>query len=474
VQTRRDQLQAYRFQNRRALASLVTGEPNVVEPPMRRLTVLTMSGIMIAILIAVGFALVGVFKPAPGDSWKDAGTVIVEEGTGARYVILDGALHPVLNYTSAVLAAQNKQDPNVVTVSSSDLAHTKRGATIGIAGLPDSLPSANDLDGYPWTVCSNEQANGSESPVARVSLDIGDTASTTALGNHAVLVADTKAPRTQYLLVGGTRYAIGSNAVETALNLTGRPVLDVGTAFLQAVPAGPDLRTPALPDAGARSQQVQLKGAPATIGQIVHTTDTDQYFIVLDDGVEPVTNPLWLELLRSLRGGSGDPLPEVSASFADVSAQPQSPDSYGRLRTQLAELPGDLPTFSDAAVRNHGVCAVYRSAASNPTLAVPPAAKLPSFHAPGVIESNGAAQGRADVVTVSPGRAAVVRTAGNAHATVFLVAAPGKRFPFPSGDTLGLLGYGKVTPLAVSPRLLMLISQGPTLDSTAARTPTSG
>ncbi len=473
MQTRRDQLQAYRFQNRRALASLVTGEPNVVEPPMRRLTVLTISGIMIAILIAVGFALVGVFKPAPGDSWKDAGTVIVEENTGARYVMLDGALHPVLNYTSAVLAAANKQNPNVVTVSQSDLDHTKRGATIGIAGLPDSLPNADELDGYPWTVCSTEQGNGSESPTARVSLDIGTTASSSALGNHAVLVADTKAPRTQYLLVGGTRYAIGSTAVETALNLTGRPVLDVGTAFLQAMPAGADLRTPTLPDVGSKSHQVELKGAAATIGQIVHTTDTDQYFIVLDDGVEPVTNPLWLELLRSLRGQSGDPVPEVSASFADVSAQPQSPDSYGRLRTQLADLPGALPTFSDAAARNNGVCAVYRSATGTPTLAVPPATTLPSFHAPGVRESDGAAQGRADVVTVSPGRAALVR-AGNAHATVFLVAAPGRRFPFPSADTISLLGYGKVSPLAVAPRLLMLVAQGPTLDTTAARTPTSG
>ncbi|HEU5266009.1 MAG TPA: type VII secretion protein EccB [Jatrophihabitans sp.] len=473
MQTRRDQLQAYRFQNRRALASLVTGEPNVVEPPMRRLTVLTMSGIMIAILIAVGFALVGVFKPAPGDSWKDPGTVIIEEETGARYVILDGALHPVVNFTSAVLAAANKQNPNVVTVSRSDLRHTKRGATIGIARLPDSLPNASNLDGYPWTVCSTQQANGSESPQAKVSLDIGSTGSATALGNHAVVVADTKPPRTQYLLVGGTRYAIASPAVETALNLTGRPVLEVGTSFLQALPAGSDLRTPTLPDVGAKSHQVQISGQPATIGQIVHTTDTDQYFIVLDDGVEPITNPLWLQLLRSLRGAAGTPVPEVRATFAEVSAQPQSPASWGRLRQQLADLPGELPAFSDDAAQHHGVCAIYRSAGGVPALALPPTANLPSFHAPGVTESAEAAQGQADVVAVSPGRAAVV-TAGNAHATVFLVAAPGKRFPFPSRDTLGLLGYGEVSPLKIPPRLLMLIPQGPALDTAAARTPTSG
>ncbi|MDT4984661.1 MAG: hypothetical protein QOF95_2151 [Pseudonocardiales bacterium] len=64
VQSRRDQLQAYRFVNRRALAALVSGEPDVIDPPMRRLTITTISGIMIAILIAVGFALLGVIKPS--------------------------------------------------------------------------------------------------------------------------------------------------------------------------------------------------------------------------------------------------------------------------------------------------------------------------------------------------------------------------------------------------------------------------
>ncbi|HEU5266892.1 MAG TPA: type VII secretion protein EccB, partial [Jatrophihabitans sp.] len=126
MQTRRDQLQAYRFQNRRALAALVAGEPNVVEPPMRRLTVLTISGIMIAILIAVGFALVGVFKPDPGDKWKAQGAVVVEQDTGARYVMLDGLLHPVLNYTSAVLAAANKDKPQIVTVGQGDIRNAPR------------------------------------------------------------------------------------------------------------------------------------------------------------------------------------------------------------------------------------------------------------------------------------------------------------------------------------------------------------
>jgi hypothetical protein len=91
MQTRRDQLHAYRFLTRRALAALVTGDPNAVEPPMRRLTVTTVSGLMIAVLVAAGFALFGVLKPSAGKSWQAQGTIIVERETGARYVYLHDA-----------------------------------------------------------------------------------------------------------------------------------------------------------------------------------------------------------------------------------------------------------------------------------------------------------------------------------------------------------------------------------------------
>jgi type VII secretion protein EccB len=473
VQTRRDQLQAYRFQNRRALAALVAGEPNVVEPPMRRLTVLTVSGIMIAILIAVGFALLGVFKPTAGDKWKDQGVVVVEEETGARYVMLDGRLHPALNFTSAVLAAANKSAPNVVSVERDEIQGAKRGSTIGIAGLPDSLPPASKLAAFPWTLCSIQQGNSTDSPIAKVGLDVGDTAGTQRLGKAAVLVADTQSSHTPYALVGGRRYKITSDAVATALNLTGRPALDVGTSYLQGLPAGPDLRTPSIPDVGTPSHQVQLQGRAGIVGQLVHTSDTEQDFLVLDDGVQPVPESLWVQLLRSERDASGAPIPSATASFAAVSGQPQKPASWAAVRSQLAGVPESTPTFSDAPSQNHGVCAVFSSATAMPALALPAAASLPSFHASGVTETAVSRAGQADVVTVSPGRAAVV-TASNGSTTISLVAAPGKRFPCPSKDTLNLLGYSGVKPVTVPVQLLKLIPPGSALDTTAARTPTSG
>ena len=175
MQTRRDQLQAYRFLTRRALAALVTGEPNTVEPPMRRLTLTTVSGIMIAAVVAAGFAFVGLVHPSVGDKWRKQGAIIVERETGARYVLLKNVLHPVLNYSSAVLAVSGSGGANadVVLVDRAELNGTTRGPAIGIAGIPDSLPSAANLVSSPWTACSRQQADAQGSITARVSLYAG-------------------------------------------------------------------------------------------------------------------------------------------------------------------------------------------------------------------------------------------------------------------------------------------------------------
>src|SRR4051794_24741529 len=282
VQTRRDQLHAYRFQNRRALAALVTGEPNVLEPPMRRLTVVTISGIMIAILIACGFALVGVFRPTTGSEWKKAGAIIVERETGARYVLVDGVLHPVLNYSSAVLAVGTKQSPHVVLVDRSDLRSAERGPTIGIDGIPDSLPSAGSLVGAPWTVCSRQHAGQADALTAGVSVLVGsDAASRPVPAGTGVLVRAATGDA-RYLLINGQRLELGSDSVVTSLGLPTNDYLTVGTAFLDGVPVGPRLQAPTVPNTGDPGPRVG--GQPTVVGQLLYTTDTRHYYLTLADG----------------------------------------------------------------------------------------------------------------------------------------------------------------------------------------------
>ena len=163
MQTRRDQLQAYRFQNRRALAALVTGEPNVVEPPMRRLTVDDdlrhhdrdpgRRRLRAARLDQAR---------APATAGRQAGAVIVERETGATYVMLgDGMLHPVLNYASAVLAVGPAA--RQAHIGHSSTAPTSTDAPRGVddrhpPACPTRCPAKSELVTSPWTVCSRLKA----------------------------------------------------------------------------------------------------------------------------------------------------------------------------------------------------------------------------------------------------------------------------------------------------------------------------
>jgi type VII secretion protein EccB len=470
VQTRRDQLHAYRFQNRRALAALVTGEPNVLEPPMRRLTVITVSGIMIAILVAAGFALVGVFKPTTGDKWKDAGAIIVERETGARYVYLQDVLHPVLNYSSAVLAVGTKQDPHVVLVDRSDLKSARRGPTIGIDGIPDSLPSASSLVSSPWSVCSREQPGQATKLEAQVSVLAGDDAGSHAVpAGTGVLVHDVTT-NARYLLVRGQRLLMSTDAVARSLGLISTSDVPVGTAFLDGVPAGPPLRAPDVPQAGATAAPVG--GHPTVVGQLLHTSDTDQYFLRLADGVSEL-DPLQTALLRTLPlGVNGEPTETVETTASAVLSVPPSQRDWPTVAAQLKGLPNQIPTVSGAPSQNGGICAVYRGSSVEPGFATPPS-KLPAYSPNGVAESEGSRRGVADEVLLSPGRAAVVKSR-DGSTTVFVIADPGRRFAVSSDDVLKGFGYADVKPTLLPVEILPLIPIGPALDTSAALRPVSG
>jgi type VII secretion protein EccB len=471
VQTRRDQLQAYRFLNRRALAALVTGEPDVVEPPMRRLTVTTVSGIMIAILIAVGFALFGVLKPTPGDKWKEAGAIIVERETGARYVLIDNVLHPALNYSSAVLAVGTNQSAHVVLVDRSDLKGARRGATVGIDGIPDSLPSAKSLVKSPWTVCSRLQGGLADQLTARVSVLVGDDArSRPVAANRAVLVRAVTGGGS-YLLWHGQRLAVDSPSVATSLGLQNAASVSVGTAFLDAIPPGPVLRAPDVPKVKSAAPIVVGNGHPL-VGQLLHVTDNDQSFLVLADGVAALDD-VQTALLRTLPIGPGNrPLAPVDTTENVALGLPQSRADWNTVAAQLTGLPSTTPALVETAAQNGGVCAVYRNGARQPAFAVPPS-QLPTVAASTITESVQSRQGVADRVVLGPGSAAVARVRDGSP-TVFVIAEPGKKFAVTSPDVLSGFGYGAVKPVSLPVQLLPLIPTGPALDPTAARRPVTG
>jgi type VII secretion protein EccB len=462
VQSRRDQLQAYKFLTRRALAALVTGEPDTPEPPMRRLSVMTVGGIMVAILVAAGFALFGLIRP--GTSTKiEAGTIYIERDTGAQFVLLDdGRLHPTLNYTSAVLAVGQHGKVAVKTVSSGALSRKPHGATIGISAVPQSLPrSTGQLVRTPWTVCSQVLEEGAGDNQARVAVAVGGTAGASPLAPDAAVVVSTPAGSQPYLLWHGQRLEISSADIATALGVQTSNSLVVGSSLLNALPEGPPLATPSVPGTGRPGPTVG--NAPTLVGQLVEVTDDHSFQVVLSDGLAKVTT-VEADLLRTLRVGGHlrDPVPASLASVlqARKSASPEA------VLQQFDGLPSQMPATPDTPAQAGGVCAMFEGNGA-PRLAVPPGTA--SVDSGRIGESAQSRQGVADTVDVPAEKAAVV-IADNGAAARFVIAQPGRKFAA-SADALANLGYGSIEPVRLPSQLLLLVPRGPALDANAARRP---
>jgi type VII secretion protein EccB len=460
VQSRRDQLQAYKFLVRRALAALVTGEPDVPEAPMRRLTLTTVTGVMVAVLVAAGFAVFGLIRP--GNNTKiEGGTVYIERGTGANFVLLgDDMLHPTVNFPSAALAAGGKQGKvSTKTVSAGALAHKQHGPTIGIQGLPQSLARGTGrLVRTPWTVCSQVREQGASNNQATVTVTIGGTAGAIPLPPDNGIVVATPGSAQLYLLWQGKRLRIASADIPTALNLQAGNPLIVGSSLLNALPQGPSLATPTVPDAGQPGPSIG--GASTLVGQLIEITDDHSFQVVLRDGLTKVT-PVEADLLRTLPVG-GQPRNPVPVRLRDVLSVQKSANPAAVLQ-QFDGLPSNVPTIPDSPAQAGGACVVYQENA-------PLSLSVPQGTAPTnggqVGESAQSQQGVADSVGIPAEKAAVVAP-DNGAAARFVLAAPGKKFAA-SAEALGSLGYGSVTPVTIPSQLLLLVPSGPALDPEAA------
>ncbi|MFD0823356.1 type VII secretion protein EccB, partial [Micromonospora zhanjiangensis] len=151
--SRQDQLHSYQFTVQRVVAALVLRETDPPHSPLRRAAGTALAGVLIAAIGIGAAAVYGVLTGTGGTDWRDPRSVIVEKESGARYVYRDDTLHLVLNYASARLII-GTPDPKTVLVSRRSIDGVPRGAPLGIADAPDSLPDPGRLTSTPWTVCS--------------------------------------------------------------------------------------------------------------------------------------------------------------------------------------------------------------------------------------------------------------------------------------------------------------------------------
>lgn len=192
-----------------------------------------------AALVCLVVALFGFVVPGGNTKWEKSGTLVLVEDTGARYLSLDGVLHPVHNLTSARLLAGDNL--TVSSMKSESLREAPRGPAVGVVGAPDSLPAPENLDGEVWSACAtwSNQATGTVEP--GLSLVVGSPPQGTAV-NQDTAIAVAGPDGHDYLLWNGRRLRLRpSKDVRQAIGAGAAALPPVSAAFLGVVPAGPDL-----------------------------------------------------------------------------------------------------------------------------------------------------------------------------------------------------------------------------------------
>jgi len=95
MQSKRDQVQAHSFAIGRLTSGMLLADPDAPESPQGRTNRGVVIGVVIAVLVSAGSFVLGLLKPGTKDSWREAGTLVVNKDTGSRYLYLDGRLRPV-------------------------------------------------------------------------------------------------------------------------------------------------------------------------------------------------------------------------------------------------------------------------------------------------------------------------------------------------------------------------------------------
>ena len=460
MRSRRDQVQAHAYVVGRLTSALVHAEPDAPESPLRRTGLGWFGGLLVGTLIFAGFLIWGLIRPASSASALTSGELLLVKETGSRFIFAGNELHPVLNWSSALMLTGGHA--TLTTVSATTLNGIPQGQPLGVLGAPDQLPAASSLNVGAWLACSRSAPGA---PV--VSLSIGPPPQLSKLpADDAVLVAT---PEAKYLLWRGTRLRLDAPTIVDALGLNRAPVVNVAPAWLNAVPAGPDLRPLSVPGAGQPGPV--LDGLRTRVGQVLvvrNVGSASQLYLVGTDGVAPITATQAAILLTD-RGESaaypGSTVAPVSVSPAAIAHASMLPSSVVDKVAVPSAPPHDyLP--GAAAVP----CADYSAsggAGLQLVFAVPPVGQPPALATPGVTASP---QGAA-LISVAPDGGALVRpeiAPGSGGSSLFLVTDTGVKYPLPATEAAAL-GYRAGQAAALPAALLGLLPTGPALDLPALR-----
>lgn len=453
----RDEVAAQRFRSRRMRSALLTGDPDGSAAPLSRLGAGIYGGVLVTVLLLAVAGLVGVLRPGNSTVWQESGALIVDDDTAARYVYLDGVLHPILNYASAKLLLG--EGLHVVTVSSSSLDPAVRGPMLGIPMAPDSLPDSSRIVGSAWSVCAVGRAVDGD----RLRTEIRPGASSS--GNpvepdQGVLVRTGQG--SSYLVWSGRAYPIPDQWLPALDYRTAGPI-EVDDTFVATLPPGAPLTPPDVPGLGEPGPPLPGSSQPTTVGTI-YADRTNASYVMTRDGLASLT-PLQVQLLladpalaAAYAGSDPTPLKVTQAQVTEASPKPWMPSGTA------APAPPTAPTLAEPAPGEQQFCARHTGGAA-PELVVGPAEPAPGGSNP--TDSTGP-------VRLAPGQGALIAQRqgpeGNGSA-VILVTDSGVRYPLADQRAIEALGLATSPVAQLGPELIAALPVGPTLDRAAAATP---
>ncbi|REF96128.1 type VII secretion protein EccB [Asanoa ferruginea] len=465
MRSRQEQVQAHRFITRRIISGLLTGEPETNDLPMRRFGLALFGSIMVA---AIVFAIVGVIGLInPGGGKPTTGELIIMRETGARYVLVENTLHPVLNWTSALLYS-GAEAPASRQMSRDSLSAYSVGEPIGIPGAPDPPPDRASLLRLPWSVCSLPPPNNSAGATKTMVFVGREPAGGEPVGADAALLVttpeDASGPAATYVVFGDRRYEINDETALTALELAAVTPVTVGKALLNGITSGPPLKQPPIPDKGQTSDK-RVGGEEGKNGKVYK--NGQQRYVLTNGGLVTIGSVSAKLLLAD------DPK-EIEISAADA--------AEALIRNTTVEpkgFPHDLPEIPATQAADPMLCAVHNGSDGDVSAQVHRYPGGPGPLPDGGSPAGGAGPdgvGVADRVIVPSGKGALVRVEPapgvQSDTTVYLITDQGYKFPLRSegqADAVVALGYGGVEPLPVPSNLLALVPNGPLLDPVAAR-----
>ncbi|MDT5172039.1 MAG: hypothetical protein QOD02_5413 [Mycobacterium sp.] len=342
----RTQVTGYQFLARRTAMALTRWRVRMEIEPGRRQTLAVVASVSAAGVICLGALLYSFISPS--GQLNDT-PIIADRDSGALYVRVGDKLYPALNLASARLIAGRADNPH--KVRGSQIAEQPHGPLVGIPGAPSEFSPTGPATSS-WLVCDSVTPTAGVGAPSPVTVTVIDGTPDLSGRRHVLSGSDAVVLRYEkdaWVIRQGRRSRIDSanRAVLLPLGLTPEHVSQarpMSRALYDALPVGPELSVPKVPDAGKPAGFV---GAPGPVGSVIVTpqiSGPQQYSVVLADGVQTVT-PVVAQILQNAGTSAGSaPVTVAPASLAkmpvvnglDLSAYPDGPLSPVDLRENPA------------------------------------------------------------------------------------------------------------------------------------------